>query len=204
MPHLEVMLKALYNSTKFSFKLIIVESESTDGTAEFVDEYLASQTNVEVYHTKKEGLTSAINFGIKKAGKLDVYLTQDDVIHFPLYGRDWLMDMHDSSKEKGMGIVTGHSGGGISGPDYLPNLKWVGTWNAYIPRKALNKVGLFDKNMGPGDDIDFCYRLGKAGLCGRVIDYWVQHHRLTEHGSVDNEKRQKEMGDYFRKKHGIK
>ena len=145
MPHLKPMLEALYSSTRVPFKLIIVESESTDGTKEFLEKFLINAKNVSVYHTKKEGLTKAINFGINKAGKKDVYLTQDDVIHFRLYGRDWLLEMNDASKGSKVGLVTGLYGGGISGPEYMDGLHWAGTWNTYIPRKAINKLKYYEE-----------------------------------------------------------
>jgi len=202
MPYLPVMLGELRKSTNFPFKLIIIESESDDGTAEYVDRL--ELDNLEVYHTKKKGLPAAINFGIQKAGDLDVYLTQDDVIHFKLYGRDWLMEMWEASKKKGVGVVTGLGGHGKSGPEYVTGMNWAGTWNTYIPRKAIEKVGSFDENMSPGDDIDFCYRLGKAGFRGTMCNFWVQHHRLTEHGDVDSQEKTKKMSQYFKKKWGLK
>lgn len=202
-PHLKPMIESLYNSTNFPFKLIIIESESKDGTRQYVDKLFEEKDNVEVYHTKKKGLTHAINFGIKKAGKLDVYLTQDDVIHFKLYGRDWLLEMYESSKNKKVGIVTNLGGYGISGPEYVKNMKWVGTWSTYIPRTTIKKIGLYDEKMSPGDDIDYCYRMSKAKLNMAVIDYWTQHHRITEHGKNDTELKQKRMSKYFRKKHKL-
>ena len=203
MPHLAPMLKNLYESTNFPFKLIIIESESTDGTKEFVKLY-GKFKNVEVYHTKKKGLTHAINYGIKKAKNLDVYLTQDDVIHFKLYGRDWLLEMNELASKKEVGFVVSLGGWGVSGEEYIKGLKWAGTWNTYIPRSTIKKVGLFDENMSPGDDIDYSYRVQQAKLKGGITNYWVQHHRLTEHGDVDSRKKQREMGEYFRRKHGIK
>ncbi len=203
MPHLEIMIKALYGSTKFPFKLIIIESESTDGTYEFVDNLQTKYDNIEVHHVPKEGLVKAINYGISQT-ELDVYLTQDDVIHFPLYGRDWLLEMHNLSKKKDMGIVTSLGGYGISDSSYVDGMKWAGTWNTYIPRKTIKKIGLLDENMGPGDDIEYSYRIGLNGLKGGIINYWIQHHRLTEHGDVDSKKKQKKMSEYFKKKYGIR
>ena len=73
-----------------------------------------------------------------------------------------------------------------------------------LEEKGNFKEMVFDEHMGPGDDIEVCYRLGKAGLCGKVVPFWVQHHRLTEHGDVDQSETIKKMGAYFKKKHGIK
>lgn len=204
MPHIKYMITELYKSTNFPFKLIIVDGFSDDGTKEYLDEIEQSRHNVEVYQIPKKGLTNAINYGIKKAGKLDVYLTQADVIHFRLYGRDWLLEMYTAAQKKTAGMIIGHCGGGLSGPDYIEGLRWAGTWNTYIPRHTIDKIGLFDENMGPGDDIDYSYRVGKAKLQGVICDFWVQHHRMTDHLDADETEKQDKMAKYFRKKWGIK
>ncbi len=199
-----VAIDSILNSTSFPFELLLIESESTDGTVELCDEYAKKYDNIKVYHIPKKGLANAINYGIKKARNNDVYLTQNDVVHFRLYGRDWLLEMYENSKKKNIGILMGIGAGGVSGPTFLEGIKWVGTWNTYIPRKTIKKVGIFDENFGPGDDIDYCYRVGKAGLKGLICNFWVQHHRLTDHGESDEEKKIVKMGKYFKKKWGIK
>jgi len=204
MPHIKPMIESLYNSTNFPFKLIVVDGFSTDGTSEYLKEIFLEKDNMEYHQIEKKGLTNAINYGIKKAGNIDVYLTQADVIHFKLYGRDWLLEMYEASKRKKIGIVTGLHGGGISGPDYLNGMRWAGTWNTYIPKKTIKKVGYFDENMSPGDDLDYSYRVGQTGFKGMMCDFWVQHHRLTDHKDADNEDKIKKMAKYFRNKHGIK
>ena len=154
------------------------------------------------YHIPKKGLPNAINFGIEKARDLDVYITQDDVIHNGLFGRDWLAEMYNIAKyHEKVGIVTSVGGGGISGPDYVDGMKWVGTWSLYLPRRTINKIGTFDEKMGPGDDIDYSYRCQKKDLQILIVDYWVQHHRLTDHGNVDSEKAKKQMSEYFKNKY---
>jgi len=205
MPHLQAAIEALYNSTNFPFKLILVESESTDGTVEYCNKLAKEKDNVEVYHTPKNGLPAAINYGINKAEDLDVYLTQDDVIHFRLYGRDWLAEMNEASKQnKETAMITSLDGFGISGVDYRKGMKWVGTWSCYLPRRTINKIGLFDENMGPGDDIDYSYRCLRAGKRFMIVPFWAQHHRMTEHGNVDNKDIIKKMGQYFKRKYNIK
>lgn len=144
MPHLKAMIDSLYNSTNFPFRLIIIESESKDGTKQYVDNLFEEKDNVEVYHTKKRGLVKAINYGIKKCDT-DVYLTQDDVIHFRLYGRDWLFDMWKVSQNQKVGLVIPSNGGGISGEDYIKGFKWAGTWSLYIPRKTINKLKYYEE-----------------------------------------------------------
>jgi len=202
LPYLKDAVESIFNSTKFPLKLILIESESTDGTAEYCDSLIGE--NVEVYHTKKEGLQRAFNFGMEKSEGLDVYLTQDDVIHFKLYGRDWLEEMHDASKNEKIGMITTLDGGGISGDTFLDGLQWAGTWSTYIPRRTIIKIGTFDTNINSGDDIDYSYRVYLAGLCLAFADFWVQHHRKTEHGTADDPERIIRNGKRFKEKWGLK
>lgn len=205
--HLKPCIDALINNTHYPYwRLIIIESESTDGTAELCDEYAKNYNNIEVYHTPREGITKAINFGIKKAENDSVYLHQDDVIIPNLYGRDWLTELVTISKLANCGLVTTIRAGGISGPTYLDGLNWVGTWSLYIPRKTINEVGLFDEmfSPGPGDDIDYTYRvtiIHKKHIY--QANFWVDHHRMTENFNDNIEDIKKRNAEYFRKKHKV-
>lgn len=197
-------LEAILNNTKHPFKIILVESESTDGTAQICDLYTQKYPNkIEVYHTPKNGLITAINFGISKS-KNDVFLTQDDVIVPKLFERDWLDILHTLAKDEKCGLVTVANGYGTSGPEYLDKLKWVGTWAMYIPRRTIDKIGYFDEayNPGMGDDIDYSFRVYVAGFNIMVTDYTVEHHRKTEHFSENRELGTKHA-EYFRKKWGF-
>lgn len=203
--HIKHAVRSIVQNTQYPYKLIIVESESTDGTDKVVDIWEEQFPDlIKVYHTKKEGLIKAMNFGIEKAGNHDVYLTQDDVIIPKLYGRDWLTTLVHVSKMENCGLVTTIRGGGISGVDYIDGLHWAGTWSLYIPYRTRQLIGLFDEAYSPGcgDDIDYSYRVYKEGLLIYEANFWVDHHRAGEHYNED-EKIKKEHAYYFRKKHKL-
>jgi len=202
MPHLEEMLIRLYDSTSFPFKLIIVDAYSNDGTIEFLNDFMKKHSNIEIHQIPKKGLVNAINYGITQTD-LDVYLTQADVIHFKLYGKDWLLDMYEHAHRKDVGVVMGMGGGGVSGKTFMEGLRWAGTWNTYLPRKTIDKVGLFDEKFSGGDDIDYSYRIGCAGLTGMILGFWVQHHQLTERNNTHSSDHLIKMGKLFRKKHKL-
>jgi len=203
MPYLKPMIEALYSSTKVPFKLIIIDGFSTDGTIEYCNQLMKKYENVEIHQIPKKGLVNAINYGIKQAGDFDVYLTQADVIHFKLYKRDWLYEFYKHSKEKDAGFVIGGGGGGISGETFLDGLVWAGTWNTYIPRKTINKIGLFDEQFSGGDDIDYSYRANKVGLKVVICDMWVQHHQWTERNKTHDPDHLIKMGKLFKRKHNL-
>jgi len=208
--HLKPAIESIINNTKYPFNLILVESESTDGTNLVCDNYAKKYDNIKVIHTKKEGITKAINVGIIAAGELDVYLSQDDVILPNLYGRDWLTILVEASKTKDkngklVGAVTTINAGGVSGPTFLDGMKWVGTWSLFLPRRTINKIGLFDENFspGPGDDIDYSYRIGLAGLSVYIVNFWVDHHRMTVNFNDSLKDVYKKNSKYFKKKWGL-
>jgi glycosyltransferase involved in cell wall biosynthesis len=202
--YLQIALDCIINRTKYPFKIILVESESTDGTDKVCEYYANEYDNIEVYHTKKQGIVKAINFGIDMAGDLDVYITQDDVLHPRLYNRDWLEELVKAKHYKDCGAVVSIQAGGVSGPDYLDGLPWAGTWSLFIPRKTINKIGKFDEAFSPGcgDDIDYSYRIFQAGLQIYVANFWVDHHRTTEH-FADREELKREHARYFRQKYKL-
>jgi FkbM family methyltransferase len=199
-------IMSIINNTEYkNYELIIVESESDDGTAEMCDKLSKKYPIIKVYHTKKEGITKAINFGILHSDKTsDIYLTQNDVIHPNLYRRDWLTVLVNIRESKdNIGLITTLYAGGIDeAGDYLKNLRWVGTWSMYIPRETINNIGLFDEQFspGPGDDVDYSYRVQKAKLKIAVVDLWVDHHR-TCHQYNDSFELGQKAAAIFRKKH---
>ena len=206
---LETAVSSFMNSTDYEdYRFIIIESESTDGTKEYCD-YMQKKLGIEkfrVYHTKKEGSIKACNFGINQTNaNEDVLLTQDDMLFFKLYKRDWLVEMIRTSQLEGAGAVTILNGGGRSGPDYLEGLTWAGTWCLYLPRKTIEKVGLFDEQFKIGEDIDYSYRIYQSGLNIVHINVWFDHHmfRETSHQPQDEELKKKNA-QLFRRKHGLK
>ena len=78
-PFLKRCLDSVANQTDKSAQIIIVDDGSTDGSAEICDEY--KKCGFEVYHKKNGGVSSARNFGLKKAtGEYVTFLDADDVL----------------------------------------------------------------------------------------------------------------------------
>jgi GT2 family glycosyltransferase len=216
MPYIVHTVDSIINNTFYPFKLLIIESESTDGTARYCDWLKINYSNtISVIHTKKEGMVKAVNIGLNaikegvntgfsaiKGG--DVFLTHADVIFPKLYARNWLFEFVKLALIEDTGLVTSlfPTGGGISGPDYINNFIWVGTWACYIPRRTLDKIGIMDENYNPGmgDDIDYSWRVVNVGLQLRYTNFSIEHHRMKDYPNERIEGLKEKHADYFRKK----
>jgi len=196
---IKLALQMLYRSTDYPFELYLIESESTDGSSELCDQLAREKPNIKVFHIPKKGLANAVNFGIKMSEPYDVYLTQPDVAHTRLVAYDWLRYAVNCSKNEGYGVLPTINAGGVSGPDYVDGMNWFGTWSVFITRETINKVGLFDEQFSPGDDIDYTYRCQLANIKMASLPFWFEHHRLTKHIG-DDPVLQKAMSVKFKEK----
>lgn len=144
----DAVMSIIKNTLYLNWELIIVESESTDGTDKILDKLAEKYENIRVFHTKKEGITKAINYGISKSRRgSDIYLTQNDVILPKLYKRDWLTILVEIAEKYKPGLITTIDAGGIDTVgDYLKGFHWVGTWSLYLPRDTINKLGYYEEN----------------------------------------------------------
>ncbi len=203
---LRMAVDSIFQTTNYPFKMLLIESESTDGTAELCDELAKQYDQIEVFHTKREApVQKAINFGIKKAGDMDIYLTHTDTVHYKFGGYDWLDQVVKESKRDKCGAVIPINGGGISGPTFLNQFKWAGTWAFFIKRETINEIGLYDEQMNCGDDIDYTYRIVKSGKNISIINKFFMDHHHRGREDKDNEigKLMEANGIYFKLKHEL-
>jgi len=202
---LEMTINSIMRTFEHPYKILLIESESTDGTAEYCNIIAnAHPDKIEVHHIPANGTTIAVNYGIRCAGDSDVLLTQDDVIFHKFLGRDMLYEMVEVSKNADCGIISVENGGGKSGPIYSDGFNWIGTWCMFIPRKTINKIGPLDEvfNPGDGDDIDYTYNVYANNLKVYKLDIFVEHHRRfnVDQHEHESQKIKKRNSLYFKKK----
>lgn len=211
-PYFKDTIEALYNSTNFPFTLIVVESESKDGSQEYAKllPKLYPKKDVEIIHTKKEGPLKAYNKLFEKALEYesDLYLIQTDVIHFRLYRRDWLFEMNQIATNETIGLIAPYGAWGIAGKEYAQGFNWIGGWACYIPLRTIELIGGYDSNYpkGWGVDIDYSANVVQHGLKQAYAPFWVQHHMLNNRNheaDEDAEKLKKQAAEYFRKKYKL-
>lgn len=74
-------LKSLSRQTYENIEIIIVDDGSTDGSEKICDEFAKKELRARVFHKKNGGLSSARNFGIKKArGEYLAFVDSDDFV----------------------------------------------------------------------------------------------------------------------------
>ena len=207
---LQLMINSLFNSTRCIDKLVIIDGNSTDGSKEYCD-YLAKIDNrIEVYHLNTKTPLEAYNhlFDMAKERKMDLLLTQTDVIFPKCFNRDWLEEMIKIAQIEQVGAVTCLNGMGISGPDYIDGFNWLGGHCSYYPLRTLEQIGGFDKDFpnGYGVDIDHTYRISKSGLQIVRTNYWTDHHMGNSREHDKDEKTEQMKRDsslFFKKKWGL-
>jgi len=208
--NLKFAFYSFINSTLVRDKIILLVSDSPDGSEKVCDEIAEFYDFVEVIHRPKEGPLKAYNelFRIAKERKEDLLLIQTDVVFPRRYNRDWLQEMRQLAETRpDAGLITCYGGGQHCGPDFVEGFYWVGGWCTYVPYRTIEKFGGYDENypIGWGVDIDYSWAVKQAGLQIYQIDYWVDHHpdydRGHEHEKVGNIIDIKNKAfDYMRKK----
>jgi glycosyltransferase involved in cell wall biosynthesis len=175
-----------------TFEIIVADSQSTDGTAEFLAEVAREHPFVRHLPGPYTGRASARNAGIEAARAPVVFFIDADIIASPdLLARH--LAHHDAPSPR---AVVGMEVQVNSFDDYVEKrddaskraplhgeapkrLSWLYflTGNASVPKAELDRVGRFDEDFtGYGhEDLELGYRLQQAGIPivyePRAIDY---------------------------------
>lgn len=203
-------LKTLFKSTSYPFKLVIIDVNTNKDNLEYkklLKDILPNRIKIiEKSPTEIKTNIQAINFGLREALENgdDALLIHDDMNFFKLYKRDWLEELYEISKKTRHGMLTYKDNIKMSGKEYLDGMSWIGSWFCYIPNHILKTVGLIDENFTIGEDIDYAYRVRRAGYMLGEVDFWFEHHQVRDNPHNDQSEQIKRRNEkYFRDKHGL-
>lgn len=176
-------------------EIIIVDNGSHDDTRELVNNFIGSSRNpiFRYLYEPRQGKSYAVNTGFDSAQGSIIAFADDDVV----VDKAWLVSIVDEfRRERELGILTGRvesldeSGSRVAVTrssvektldcnDSLDGL--ILGCNLAVRREVFNKVSGRDTRLGPGrglscEDIDFTYRVLKAGFRGRFSPRPVVYH----------------------------
>ena len=90
--YLDKCLSSVFNQSFSDYEIIVVNDGSTDNSMKVVDKYLKEHVNLKHFFKENGGLSSARNYGIKKAkGDYLLFLDSDD-----FYEPDLLLKLNES------------------------------------------------------------------------------------------------------------
>jgi len=162
---LKQSIDSIFAHTSTPFEIIIIDNDSNDGTAEYLEAEAKIRPSLKHYRQSlNTGYQKAINLGVGKAKGDFILLFNDDawVTGREPDGRDWLQVYIDELKaDPKIGLVGPH---GCDSPALGNRILMF--WCVMFRRSLYDKVGPLDdltfRNYG-GDD-DYCERVRQAGF----------------------------------------
>lgn len=188
-------LDSVLAQTFKDFDVTIIDDGSTDNTKEVIKPY---EGKVNYIYQKNGGISAARNRGIAEStGQYIAFLDSDDywapqklevqskvLDDHPkvgiVYGRMPIVNEH--------GDVLGMKPNGVSGKNFQELLRVWGdlpTSSVMTRRECFERVGVFDNNLPPMEDIDMWLRIAHAydlhEVEGQVLAYYWRHdHQITQ------------------------
>ncbi len=214
----EACLHSLGQLTSYpDWELILVDNASTDGTAQYLEEYARTREYVRVVrHLENRGFAAGNNAGARAArGEYLVFLNNDTYVT-----RGWLGDLvqhFDRRRELGMlNPVTNNIGNEArieiayanmnemarealrhtrAGRGQLLELDVCAFFCVMIPRRVWDDVGELDEQFGTGffEDDDYARRARSKGYQLACAEDVFVHHHLSASFDALGEARKREL-----------
>jgi len=183
---------SILNQTYNDFEFLIVYDESSDGTLSVIQEFLKKDTRIVLINGEKEGISGALNKGIKEAkGKYIARMDADD-ISLPTRFEKQISHMQDLELD----ICGGHSllidsDGKINGIGIMPRshdlcglsmmfMIYSAHSSVIIRKSFLTDYSLKYKEKGYFEDFDMWTRMFSAGAKFGNVDDIVIRYRILD------------------------
>lgn len=200
---------------KVSGELIIVNNNSTDHTAEVLNEYQKNcRCPLKIVNGSKTGLSNARNAGILESEGDIIAFTDDDCYLASGYFEELLKHFKKEEFSYGGGLIELYDSSDVPYSISWLKEKRIIPPNSFIPagliqganmffrREVFDKIGLFDPELGAGtpfrcEDIDYLARASFSGFKGTFIPEPMVYHHHGRKPGPDFE-RFKRSNDYAR------
>lgn len=165
------------------------------------------------------GWTGGCNFGLEKCMDSEYIVLVNDDILMPAV-TDWcesmVKTMEDMPKIGALGPIT-NNGMGWSKispfnctTDRPLETPYIAFFMVMLRTEAVKKIGLLDKDLPGGDDLDYCLRLREAGYKVAITPkvfiwhYYAQTGKKLYGDYWDSEEHTQKINDALIRKHGFK
>lgn len=179
--YLEKSIKSALNNNFKDFEIILVNDGSKDSSLKIAAELAKKHKNIKVYSfDKNQGLGNVLNFALEKAsGKYIARLNQDDLMHPDrLKLQSELLEKDPEVLVVGSYLTQFNQDGDIETILYPTTDKEIKQkWLLVSPfadpavmyrKDAALKLGGYNQDYWPAEDLHMWYRLGKIGKLANI------------------------------------
>ncbi len=187
---LKECLDSLFNQTypKDMYEIIVVNDGSTDGTGKVLEEYAKkAPCKLNWLNQKNQGISAAMNTGIKNTGRDIICFTGDDCSA----DKNWIKNLADSFSDETVGGVGGKviaynldtiiekytEERGVLNQEKFRSINFIITGNAAYRKEVLTAIGGFDVNLRSCDDIDISIMTQLKGYTLKYNPKAIIYHR---------------------------
>ena len=167
--YLEKCLDSLVNQTLKDIEIIVVNDGTPDNSQKIIDKYAKKYKNIKAYIKENGGLSSARNFGIKKAnGEYIAFVDSDDYVTKDMYQKmyqkaisgNFDMVVCDLNYVYDNKVVPAYSNIKTDTTNIKKTMLniYPAAWNKIFKKKLFNN-GVEFKNAVWFEDVEFLYRL---------------------------------------------
>lgn len=202
--YLPEVIHSVINQTFTDYEHIFVDGFSKDNTVKLIQRYQEESSNpIVLYERKPQGISDAMNFGIKKSrGKYlmilhsDDYFSNNSVLSYVstfleknkrpdwIYGQ--IVTVNESGKK--IGLFPRYRIFKIASTFILNFVNYIPHQAVFIKKEVFNKFGLFDRKLKYCMDYDYWLRIKKSTkllFIFRVITKY-RIHKLGYSSSPEN------------------
>ena len=194
---IDELLSSLVSQTEKGFEVIVVEDGSAIPCKDVCQKY-DGKLDIKYYNKTNSGPGQSRNFGAERASGVFLLILDSDVVLPDTFIESVSRELKENPCDAFGGPDAAHQSftptqkaisysmtaffttGGIRGGKKKLDKFFPRSYNMGIRREVYMKLGGFSK-MRFGEDIDFSYRIAKAGYSIRLFpSAWVWHKRRTD------------------------